>query len=92
MVPSVGSSSPARHLASVVFPEPLRPTIATDLPAGTSSVMSWRIGGASGPPYLKRPVVPLLGLLLEHVVESNGGRSALKRQIKARPSNLGLRT
>ena len=36
--PSVGSSSPARHLISVVLPDPLRPTIATVVPGSTSTV------------------------------------------------------
>jgi hypothetical protein len=35
IVPSVGSSSPARSLTSVVLPEPLRPTIAIVSPGAT---------------------------------------------------------
>ena len=38
IVPSVGSSRPARHLTSVVLPEPLRPTIATVCPGGDVEV------------------------------------------------------
>ena len=34
MVPPVGSSSPHRHLISVVLPEPLRPTMAPGYRAG----------------------------------------------------------
>ena len=40
----------AMHLASVVLPEPLRPTMATTLPTGTCSVIPSRMAGASAPP------------------------------------------
>jgi len=44
MAPLVGMSNPARHLTSVDFPDPERPTRATVVPGGTSSEISLRIG------------------------------------------------
>ena len=50
IVPAVGSSRPARHLTSVVLPDPERPTIATVVPGSTVKSMSSRIGAPAAPP------------------------------------------
>lgn len=49
--PSVGSMRLASSFTRVVFPLPLRPTIAMILPGTNSMLMPFKMSGASGPPY-----------------------------------------
>ena len=75
------------HLASVVLPEPLRPTMATTLPGGHVERDAIEDGRRLGTAVAeadaaqrhaarershrpqRRPVAPLLGLVLKHVVQ-----------------------
>src|SRR5438445_467499 len=59
MVPAVGRSSPTTIRATVVFPEPDSPTIASDPPSGTANSTSST--ATSGPNSLRSPCTARTG-------------------------------